>query len=98
MMQFGFKKLLLISIAILVGMSVSLTSYFSYVKEEEVLTALVIRENTEFVQQQAKIIEKQLNEKALGLSRIASLYNEQREIGATEDFIKLTNTIAFAMN
>ena len=56
MMQFGFKKLLLISIAILVGMSVSLTSYFSYVKEEEALTALVIRENTEFVQQHAKII------------------------------------------
>ena len=98
MMQFGFKKLLLISIAILVGMSVSLTSYFSYVKEEEALTALVIRENTEFVQQQAKIIEKQLNEKAFGLSRIASLYNDQREIGTTEDFIKLTNTIAFAMN
>jgi len=98
MMQFGFKRLLLISIAILVGMSVSLTSYFSYVKEENALTALVIRENTEFVQQQAKIIEKQLNEKALGLARIASLYNDQREEGSTEDFIKLTNTIAFAMN
>jgi methyl-accepting chemotaxis protein len=98
MMQFGFKNLLLITITILVGLSVSLTSYFSYVKEEKALTAFIIKENSQFVQQQAKLIEKQLNEKALGLARIAKLYDNQREEGTTEDFIKLTETIAFAMN
>ncbi|SFD75943.1 methyl-accepting chemotaxis protein [Pseudoalteromonas denitrificans] len=98
MMQFGFKNLLLITITILVGLSVSLTSYFSYVKEEKVLTALIIKENSEFVKQQAKLIEKQMNEKAFGLARIAKLYNNQQEEGSTEDFVKLTNTIAFAMN
>ncbi|PKG81586.1 methyl-accepting chemotaxis protein [Colwellia sp. 75C3] len=98
MMQFGFKNLLLITITILVGLSVSLTSYFSYVKEEKALTAFIIKENSQFVQQQAKLIEKQLNEKALGLARIAKLYDNQREEGTTEDFVKLTETIAFAMN
>jgi methyl-accepting chemotaxis protein len=98
MMQFGFKNLLLITITILVGLSVSLTSYFSYVKEEKALTAFIIKENSQFVQQQAKLIEKQLNEKAFGLARIAELYDNQREEGSTKDFVKLTETIAFAMN
>jgi len=98
MMQFGFKNLLLITITILVGLSVSLTSYLSYVKEEKVLTAFIIKENSGFVQQQATLIENQLNEKALGLAKIAQLYHNQQEDGSTKDFIKLTETIASAMN
>ncbi|OUR80079.1 methyl-accepting chemotaxis protein [Colwellia psychrerythraea] len=98
MMQFGFKNLLLITITVLVGLSVSLTSYFSYLKEEKTLTALIIKENSEFVRKQAELIEKQLNEKALGLARIAKLYDDQREEGSTEYFVKLTKTIAFSMN
>ncbi|PHR81293.1 MAG: methyl-accepting chemotaxis protein [Colwellia sp.] len=98
MVQFGFKKLLLITITILVGLSVSLTSYFSYVKEEKTLTAFINKENSEFVRQQAKLIEEQLNEKALGLARIAKLYDDQREEASTEYFVNLTKTIAFSMN
>lgn len=97
-MQFGFKNLLLITITILVGLSVSLTSYFSYMKEEKTLTALIIKDNSAFVQQQAKLIEKQLNEKALGLAKIAKLYDKQGEDGDIEYFVNLTKTIAFAMN
>jgi len=98
MMQFGFKNLLLITITILVGLSVSLTSYFSYVKEEKTLTALIIKENSEFVRKQAELIEQQLNEKALGLARIAKLYDDQGEEASTEYFVKLTKTIAYSMN
>jgi methyl-accepting chemotaxis protein len=98
MVQFGFKNLLLITITVLVGLSVSLTSYFSYIKEEKTLTALIIKENSEFVRKQAELIEQQLNEKALGLARIAKLYDDQGEEAGTEYFVKLTKTIAFSMN
>jgi len=98
MVQFGFKNLLLITITVLVGLSVSLTSYFSYIKEEKTLTTLIMKENSEFVRKQAELIEQQLNEKALGLARIAKLYDDQGEEGSTEDFVKLTKTIAFSMN
>ena len=98
MVQFGFKNLLLITITVLVGLSVSLTSYFSYIKEEKTLTALIIKENSEFVRKQAELIEQQLNEKALGLARIAKLYDDQEEEAGTEYFVKLTKTIAYSMN
>jgi methyl-accepting chemotaxis protein len=98
MVQFGFKNLLLITITVLVGLSVSLTSYFSYIKEEKTLTALIIKENSEFVRKQAELIEQQLNEKALGLARIAKLYDDQGEEAGTEYFVKLTKTIAYSMN
>ena len=96
--QFGFKNLLLITITVLVGLSVSLTSYFSYIKEEKTLTALIIKENSEFVRKQAELIEQQLNEKALGLARIAKLYDDQGEEASTEYFVNLTKTIAYSMN
>lgn len=98
MVQFGFKNLLLITITVLVGLSVSLTSYFSYIKEERTLTAIIIKENSEFVRKQAELIEQQLNEKALGLARIAKLYDDQGEEASTEYFVKLTKTIAYSMN
>ena len=98
MKQLGFKNLLLISITILVALSVSITSYVSYINEEQTLKTLVTKENSEYVRQQAKLIEKQLNEKALGLAKIAELYDDLTEQGTTEEFVKLTNTIAFSMN
>ena len=98
MKQFGFKNLLLISITILVGLSVSITSYVSYVNERQALMALVTKEKSEYVHQQAKLIENKLTEKALGLTRIATLYNELTSEGTTEEFVKLTKTIAFSMN
>jgi methyl-accepting chemotaxis protein len=97
-MQIGFKKLLLITVPILVGLSVSLTSYLSYVKEKKLLTTFILEENSAFVQQQAKLIDKQMNEKALGLAKIAKLYYDQKEDSSIEQFVKLTETIASAMN
>jgi methyl-accepting chemotaxis protein len=97
-MQIGFKKLLLITVPILVGLSVSLTSYLSYVKEKKLLTTFILEKNSAFVQQQAKLIDKQMNEKALGLAKIAKLYHDQKEDGSIEQFVKLTETIASAMN
>jgi methyl-accepting chemotaxis protein len=97
MMQFGFKRLLLISVTILVGLSVSITSYVSYVNEEKALTSYIIKENSEYVQQQAKLIENQMNQKALGLAKIAKLYDDLTEEGTTEEFVKLANTISFSM-
>ncbi|MFT5718468.1 MAG: methyl-accepting chemotaxis protein [Oleiphilaceae bacterium] len=98
MKQLGFKNILLISITILVGLSVSITSYIAYIKEKEAWTTLVVKENNEYVRQQAKLIENQLNEKALGLARVAELYDDLTEEGTTEEFVKLANTIAFSMN
>jgi methyl-accepting chemotaxis protein len=97
-MQIGFKKSLLITVPILVGLSVSLTSYLSYVKEKKLFTTFILEKNSAFVQQQAKLIDKQMNEKALGLAKIAKLYYDQKEDGSIEQFVKLTETIASAMN
>jgi len=98
MNKIGFKHLLLITITILVGLSVSITSYLSYIKEEKSLKATITKENSEYVQQQAMLIERQLNEKALGLAKIAKLYKDLTEEGSTEEFVKLTETFASAMN
>ena len=98
MKQLGFKNLLLISITILVGLSVSITSYVSYLNEKQALKTFITKENSEYVRQQAKLIENQLNEKALGLARIAKWYDDLTEEGTTEEFVKLAKTIAFSMN
>ena len=73
MKQLGFKNLLLISIIMLVGLSVSITSYVSYINEKQVLTDLVMKKNIDYVKQQAKLVESQLNGKALGLARVAGV-------------------------
>ena len=98
MKQLGFKNLLLISIIMLVGLSVSITSYVSYINEEKVLTDLVMKQNSDYVKQQAKLIESQLNGKAIGLARVANLYDNLGPEGSTEKFVKLADTIAFSMD
>lgn len=98
MKQLGFKNLLLISIIILVGLSVSITSYVSYVNEKKVLTDLVMKQNSDYVKQQAKLIESQLNGKAIGLARVANLYDNLGPEGPTAKFVKLADTIAFSMD
>ncbi|WP_232772533.1 cache domain-containing protein [Psychromonas sp. Urea-02u-13] len=62
------------------------------------MKTLVINENSERVRLQAEQIENQLSEKALGLARIAALYNDLSDKGTTEEFVKLSNTIAYSMN
>ncbi len=45
MRNLGFKKLLLISIIALVVLSVSVSSYIAYVKQEETLVDLITASN-----------------------------------------------------
>ncbi|MBL4828887.1 MAG: methyl-accepting chemotaxis protein, partial [Aliivibrio sp.] len=98
MKQLGFKNLLLLSITILVGLSVSITSYIAYLNEKEVLTNLIIKKNSDYVRQQAMFIENGMNGKALGLAKVAKLYDNLTAEGTTEQFVKLANTIAFSMD
>lgn len=98
MEKIGFKNMLLISITILVGLSVSITSYVSYISERQELITQVFKENSEYVRQQAKLIENKLAEKTLGFTKITTLYDGLTSAGTKEEFIKLLNTIAFSMN
>ena len=98
MKQFGFKNLLLISIIALVAVSVSVSSYVSYIKQEETLVEIITSANEDYVTKQAQLIENQLGEKVSGLSKLAAKFQAEEVTGTAEELIELTKIMAGAMN
>ncbi|MGF1712247.1 methyl-accepting chemotaxis protein [Vibrio kagoshimensis] len=98
MKQFGFKNLLLISIIALVAVSVSVSSYVSYIKQEETLVEIITSANEDYVTKQAQLIENQLGEKVSGLSKLAAKFQVEEVTGTPEELIELTKIMAGAMN
>ncbi|MGC9401657.1 methyl-accepting chemotaxis protein [Vibrio genomosp. F10] len=98
MKQLGFKNLLLISIIALVAVSVSTSSYVSYVKQEKTLIEIITAANEDYVAKQAQLIENQLGEKVSGLNKIAKKYQSEQMTGTAESFIEFTKIMAGAMN
>lgn len=98
MKQFGFKNLLLISIIALVAISVSVSSYVSYIKQEETLVEIITSANEDYVTKQAQLIENQLGEKVSGLSKLAAKFQAEEVTGTAEELIELTKIMAGAMN
>lgn len=98
MKQLGFKNVLLISIIALVAISVSASSYVSYIKQEETLVEIITAANEEYVAKQALLIENQLGEKVSGLSKLAAKFQREEVTGTPESFIELTKVMAGAMN
>ena len=94
MRNLGFQKLLLISICALVIISVSISSYIAYIKQEKALYSLIINANQEYVYNQAKQIPAKLNEKVAGLDKLGKQFESKPIEGSPQDFIDLTKIIA----
>ncbi|WP_333002229.1 methyl-accepting chemotaxis protein [Vibrio coralliilyticus] len=98
MRNLGFKKLLLMSIIALVVVSVSVSSYVAYVKQEETLVELITASNQSYVKGQAQKIADQLGEKVGGLEKLGKQFENKEITGTSDDFIELTHIIANATN
>ncbi|KJY86758.1 chemotaxis protein [Vibrio neptunius] len=98
MRNLGFKKLLLMSIIALVVLSVSVSSYVAYVKQEETLVELITASNQSYVKGQAQKIAEQLGEKVGGLEKLGKQFENKEITGTPDDFIELTHIIANATN
>ncbi|CAM3545706.1 Methyl-accepting chemotaxis protein PctB [Vibrio aerogenes CECT 7868] len=99
MKQFGLKQLLIISVMILVGAAVSVSSYVSYVNEEAAMTDLIISNSRENVASKAQLVEIYLKEKIDGVRELGKIFRDQPFTGSSaDDYIALTKVFAGALN
>ena len=87
MRNLGFKKLLLISISALVVVSVSVSKYIAYIKQEANLVELITASNQSYVKGQALKISAQLEEKVGGLDKLGQYFSSKEITGTPEELI-----------
>ncbi|MDW6003344.1 methyl-accepting chemotaxis protein [Vibrio mangrovi] len=98
MKQLGLKKLLILSVMLLVGMSVSITSYVLYSQEEKALTKSVFDTSENYVASKATVIETILEEKIDGIHQLSRRYQRQGLKKSEDEVIELVQSLADAMN
>ncbi|WP_282110277.1 PDC sensor domain-containing protein [Shewanella algicola] len=98
MKNLGLKKLLLFSIILLVGSSVSISSCILYLQEKGTLTENIMRESNNYVAAKAANIETLINEKVGGINKLADLYKTNKIEGTEQEIIAQTKFLASAMN
>lgn len=82
----------------MVGLSVSISSYVLYLGEKEVITEETLNKNATFVANKAKEVEILVNEKVLGIDKLASRFKNTRLQGSDEQIIEKAQNYASAMN
>ncbi|MDF2152805.1 methyl-accepting chemotaxis protein [Vibrio sp. CAU 1672] len=98
MKQLGLKRVLILSVMLLVGLSVSISSMFFYVKEKETLTEIINSESESYVELKASIIEALISEKVAGVKKLAKQFKNQEIKGSDEELIEKVHFLANAMN
>lgn len=98
MKQLGLKKLLIIFMVLLVGLSVSISSIFLYQRDKQILTESIIKESEQFVAAKATEIETLVNEKVGGVNKISEQYKNKTITGTEEELIEKAYFLANAMN
>lgn len=100
MKKLGLKNLLILSVVLLVGLSVSISSYILYQQEKQVLTENIIKENTEFVNAQSTLIESFINDKFNAVDQLADRFKNTNLQDQYDDagIVGLTKTFSSAMN
>lgn len=98
MKQLGFKQMLIISVALLVGVSVSATSFVLYEKQKQSLNESILSESQAYVSAKGALIETIINEKVSGISKLANEYNDKSIAGTDEEMIDKAIFLANAMN
>lgn len=88
----------MLSVVLLVGMSVSISSYVLYLQEKDAISEEIIKENQAYVKGQATVIETYINEKVGGVSQLAELYKNTPFTGSEDEIIQQTKILAAAFN
>ena len=99
MKQLGFKRLLLLSVMLLVGLSVSISSYISYSNTKFTTTDLIIHSGQDYIKGRAALVEAYLGEKINGVKGLGEFYKNNDFPGrGAQDYIALTEVLATALN
>ncbi|CAG9294961.1 methyl-accepting chemotaxis protein [Celerinatantimonas diazotrophica] len=102
MKQLGFKKVMLLSILLLVAISVSISSYVSYLQQKSILTTAIMDKGQSYVRGRGDVIKTMLNEKVGGITKLAKQFKNKPLMGSVvhsaADTIEQTKFLANAMN
>lgn len=98
MIEIGLKKSLMLSVILLVGLSVSLSSAVLYQTNKSAITEQIIAESKNYVASKAAIIETLINEKVGGISKLADSFQDSFVSGTEQEIIEQTYFLANAMN
>ena len=98
MKKLGLKRLLLLSVMLLVGLSVSVSSYILYLQEKAVLTERIVSESRSHVEAKAAVIETMVNEKVGAINKLIEQYRLKPLTGTPAEIIERTHFLAHAMN
>ncbi|SDH21973.1 methyl-accepting chemotaxis protein [Vibrio xiamenensis] len=99
MKQLGFKRLLLLSVILLVGLSVSVSSFISYSNTKSSINDLIITSGQDYIKGRAQLVESFLGEKISGVKGLGDFYKDKDFPGSTaKDYIALTEVLATALN
>lgn len=102
MKQLGFKKVMLLSVLLLVAISVSISSYVSYLQQKSILTDAIRDKGQGYVQGRGDIIKTMINEKVGGIDKLAKQFKNKPLKGSIvhseADIIEHTQFLANAMN
>lgn len=98
MRSLGLKKVLILSVVLLVGLSVSISSYVLFLQEKQGLTNDIIKNGQDYVKGQSLAIESLINEKVDGLNGLAKLYKNQDFQGSSDEIIQQAKILAATFN
>lgn len=98
MRQFGMRRLLIAAMMLLVGVSVSVSSFILYSNEKEAIHEAIIYQTQSYTRNKAETIQGLIGEKTGGLQRLSSRYLQKGISGSDDEIIEQTHFLAKAMN
>ncbi|WNJ97981.1 methyl-accepting chemotaxis protein [Vibrio ruber] len=99
MKKFGLKQILLISVILLVGASVSISNYIAYVKQAETISQLITQSGTDYAANKADLVEQFISEKVAGIKGIGEIYKDTSIPGQSpQDYIDQVTMFATTLN
>lgn len=98
MKNLGLRKTLLLSVTLLVGVSVSISSFTLYRQQSHQTINLIISQASHYVSGKAQAIETLLTEKIEAIRMLTELYKEEPITGTPEEIIAQTQFLAASMN
>ncbi|MGX9416109.1 methyl-accepting chemotaxis protein [Vibrio sp. WJH972] len=98
MTNIGLKKILLVSVTLLVVGSVTVMSLFSYKEMKNFAHHTITENSTTYVKDKAAVIEAIFKEKSQGLDTFAALYDNRAFPSSHEDRVTMTHILATTLN
>jgi methyl-accepting chemotaxis protein len=98
MKQLGMRKSLIISVMLLVGISVSVSSYILYSNGKKSVYSEIMEKSKSYTDSKANYIQLLLGEKIGGLKKLSSRYLKDGLSGNDDELIEKTKFLANAMN